>query len=296
MDIHHLKTLIAIVDYGSFEAAGDAVFISQSAVSQQVRTIEDFLGFKVFDRTIRPPALTVRGAVLVESARKIVMEYESVIKNLKGDELYGMLLLGATRASFKGALPKVLTILYHRFPQLHIHIQTGVSKDLVTSVETGRIDAAIIPSGTSLKKNICWLPYAIESLMVIADKQTRGKTDKELLENSNYIKFVSNSSVANLIDKELLRRNIHIYSTIEIDVLEPIIKLVQHGLGVSVFPESSGRGLIPSDIQKIPFGDPPIKRHFGVIYQNSSSKEKIISSLHNELFRLSGSPNFSGGA
>ena len=53
MDIRHLKTFIAIADYGTFGAAGEVVFLSQSAVSQQVRTIEEFFGFKIFDRTVR---------------------------------------------------------------------------------------------------------------------------------------------------------------------------------------------------------------------------------------------------
>ena len=294
MDIRHLKTFIAIADYGTFGAAGEAVFLSQSAVSQQVRIIEEFLGFKIFDRTVRPPALTAPGAVLLEGARKIVEEYDSITRNLTGDGLSGRLSLGTIRASFKGALPKALAILRHRYPQLRIHVQTAVSTDLITSVETGRLDAAIIPGGTTVKKNLCWLPYTNEPLVVLADINAKGNTDIELLENSPYIKYFSNSTAALIIDKEFLRRNINVHSRIDIDALEPIIRMVEHGLGVSVLPEPVGGAPLPSNIRKIPFGDPPLKRQLGIIYQKSSAKEKIISVLHNELFRLSGSPDFTG--
>jgi DNA-binding transcriptional LysR family regulator len=294
MDIRHLKTLVAIADYGTFGAAGDAVFLSQSAVSQQVRAVEEFLGFKIFDRTVRPPALTARGAMLVESAKKIVKEYEGIIQHLTGDELSGSLSLGAIRASFKGALPKALTILRHRYPQLHVHVQTAVSTDLIVSVETGRLDAAIIPSGATLKKNLCWRPYANERFVVLADINAKGHTDKELLENSPYIKYFSHSSAALMIDREFLRRNIRVNSRIDIDALEPIIGLVEQGLGVSVVPEPAGSGPMSPNIRRIPFGDPPLKRQLGIIYQKSSAKEKIISVLHNELFKLSGSPDFNG--
>jgi len=294
MDIRHLKTFIAIADYGTFGAAGEAVFLSQSAVSQHVRIIEESLGFKIFDRTVRPPALTERGVMLLESAKKIVKEYERMTQNLTGDGLSGRLSLGTIRASFKGALPKALLILRHRYPQLRIHVKTAVSTDLITSVETGRLDAAIIPSGTTVKRNLCWLPYTNEPLVVVADINTKGNTDIELLENSPYIKYFSHSSAALIIDKEFLRRNIHVHSRIDIDALEPIIRMVEHGLGVSVLPEPVGGEPFPPNIRKIPFGDPPLKRQLGIIYQKSSTKEKVISVLHNELFKLSGSPDFNG--
>jgi len=292
MDIRHLKTFIAIADYGTFGAAGEAVFLSQSAVSQHVRIIEEFLGFRIFDRTVRPPALTEHGVMLLESARKIVKEYDRITQNLTGDELSGRLSLGTIRASFKGALPKALAILRHRYPQLRIHVKTAVSTDLITSVETGRLDAAIIPSGTAIKKNICWLPYTNEPLVVVADINAKGNTDIELLENSPYIKYFSHSSAAVMIDKEFLRRDIKVHSRIDIDALEPIIRMVEHGHGVSVLPEPVGSEPLPPNIRKIPFGDPPLKRQLGIVYQKYSTKEKIISVLHNELFKLSGSPEF----
>lgn len=292
MEIRHLKTLVAIADYGTFGAAGAAVYLSQSAVSQQVRAIEEFLGFKVFDRAVRPPALTARGSMLVESAKKIVEEYESVVQHLTGDELSGRLSLGTIRASFKGALPKALVILRHRYPHLHIHVKTAISTDLILAVETGGLDAAIIPSGPTIKRNLCWLPYARERFVVLAHINAKGNTDQEILESSPYIKYFSKSAVAHMIDREFSRRNIRATSRIDIDALEPIIGLVEQGLGVSVLPLAVGSGPLAPNIRRLPFGNPPLGRQLGIIYQQSSTKQKIISLLHEELFKLSGSPDF----
>jgi DNA-binding transcriptional LysR family regulator len=294
MDIRHLKTLVAIADYGTFGAAGEAVFLSQSAVSQQVRAIEEFLGVKIFDRTVRPPVLTASGAALLESARKIVNEYDSIKRQIAGDGLSGRLILGAIRASFKGVLPKALAILRRRYPQLQIQVHTAISTDLITKIGAGRFDAAIVPGGTKLKEDLFWLPYTNEPLMVLADIGAKGNTDAELLQSSPYIKYFNNSSVALMIDREIRRRNIHVHSRIDIDALEPIIRMVEYGLGVSVLPEPVGGESFPQNIRKIPFGDPPLKRQLGIVYQKSSTKEKIISALHNELFKLSGSPDFNG--
>lgn len=292
MDIRHLKTLIAIADYGTFVAAGEAVCLTQSAVSQQVRIVEEFLGVKIFDRTIRPPALTAQGEMVLEGARKIVKEYERITRKMSGDGLSGRLVIGAIRASFKGALPKALAILRHRYPQLRIQAHTGSSSDLITKVEHGSLDAAIVPNDPNLKETLNWLPYTSEPLMVIADMETKGNADIELLENAPYIKYFNNSSVALLIDTEIQRRNMHVHAEIHSDALDAIIRLVEHGLGVSVLPEPVGGESFPPNIRKIPFGDPPLKRQLGIIYQKYLEKEKIVSVLHNELFKLSGSPDF----
>lgn len=162
MDIRHLKTLIAIADYGTFGAAGEAVFLSQSAVSQQVRIIEEFLGVKIFDRTVRPPALTAQGSMVLEGARKIIKEYDRITRKMSGDGLSGRLVIGAIRASIKGALPKALAILRHRYPQLRIQLHTGSSSDLIAKVEHGSLDAAIAPKDTKLTDTLDWLPYTSE--------------------------------------------------------------------------------------------------------------------------------------
>ena len=293
MEIRHLKTLVAIVDYGSFGAAGDAVFLTQSAVSQQVRAMEEFLGFKIFDRNIRPPALTAQGAILIENARKIVMEYDGIIQNLKGDKLAGTFSLGAFRGSLKGVLPNALRLLRDRQPNLHVHVKTALGKDLVASVESGGLDAAIIPSGQTLKNNLCWLPYCNERFVILAhtDVKTKGRTDKEILENSPYIKYFNQSYVSLMIEKEISRRNIRVNSRMDIDVLEPILGLVEQGLGISVVPEPDGSSPLPHNVQKIPFGNPQLQRRLGIIFQKDSPKENIVSLLRGELHRLSGSPN-----
>ena len=63
-------------------------------------------------------------------------------------------------------------------------------------------------------------------------------------------------------------------------------------LFVGAVPEPAGGDPLPPNIRKIPFGDPPLKRQLGIVYQKSSANEKLISVLHNELYKLSGSPEF----
>ena len=289
MDIHHLKTFIAIDDHGTFGAAGKAVGLSQSAVSQQIRSIEDYLKVKLFDRTARPPVLTAHGITLLEGSRKIVREYERITSSVAGDQLSGSLVLGAIRTSFSGVLPISLAVLRDRYPHLRIHVNTADSIDLASMVTTGRLDAAIIPDDTKMSEKLCWRPYTVEPLKVIVQEGTNGETDKELLENSPYIRFKRDVPVAHLIDDEIRRRKIQVTEEMHIDSFAAVIRMVSFGLGVGIVPEQVADNTFPKNIRAIPFGNPPIQRRIGVIHRESCTKIRIVEALYNQLWRLSGS-------
>lgn len=293
MDIRHLKTLIAIADHGTFGAAGKAVGLTQSAISQQVKIIEEHLKIKVFDRTVRPPALTVHGIAVLEGARKIVTEYDHISSIVTTGQLTGNLILGAIRTSFAGILPKALSTLRDRYPQLRIRVNTADSAGLASMVSTGRLDAAIIPDKTRMKERLSWMPYAVEPLKVIVLENLKGDTDEELLENHPYIRFKRDAPVSHLIDNEVRHRKIKVTEEIQTDTFAAIIRMVSYGLGVGVVPEQAVDKPFPSNIRAVPFGNPPIQRKVGVICLEDTTKLQIVEALHRELWLLSGSQEIS---
>jgi DNA-binding transcriptional LysR family regulator len=103
--LRHLKTLVAIADYGGFAAAGEAIGLIQSAVSLHVKALEDGFGASLFDRSKRPPLLNARGTDVVERAREIVRLCADLGDTLAGADVAGVLELGATPTALTGALP-----------------------------------------------------------------------------------------------------------------------------------------------------------------------------------------------
>ena len=80
MSIRRLRTLVAVAEQGTFAAAAESVFVSQAAVSMQMKALEQALGVTLFDRRRRPPALNPVGLALVPRAREVIRAYDAMLR------------------------------------------------------------------------------------------------------------------------------------------------------------------------------------------------------------------------
>lgn len=278
MDLRHLRTLIAIAEHGSFAAAGDAIGLTQSAVSLHIKALEESLDTKLFDRTTRPPRLNTRGRNLVDRARDIVEQCESLSELVSGETLAGSLDIGSVPTLLSGILPPALSAIRRQHPDLRIRVSSGLSADLVGRVHNGELDAAVVTEPSQLQTGLSWHAFAEEPLMVIAPKGTKGNTDRELLAAGPFIRFQRFAWAGRLIDTHLKDRGIKVNTGMEIDSLEAIASMVKHGLGVSVVPDRACAEL-PAEVEKMPFGDPPLGRVVGVVERRDNPKAHLIRAL-----------------
>ncbi|MDA0998182.1 MAG: LysR family transcriptional regulator [Proteobacteria bacterium] len=289
MDLRHLKTLIAIAEHGSFAAAGDAIGLTQSAISLHIKALEKQLDSKLFDRTTRPPRLNARGRTIVDRAREIIEQCENLSEAVAGETLAGTLDIGAVPTLLSGILPPALSAIRGQHPDLRIRVSSGLSADLVGRVHNGELDGAVVSEPARLQTGLSWHPYAEEPLMVIAPKGTPGKTDRELLLAGPFIRFQRFAWAGRLIDTHLKDRGIRVSTGMEIDSLEAIAQMVAHGLGVSVVPDRAGSAL-PENIERVAFGDPPLGRVVGVVERRDNPKAHLIKAFVAILADLASEP------
>ena len=287
MDLKHLKTLIAIAENGSFAAAGEAIGLTQSAISLHVKSLEDELETKLFDRTTRPPRLNTRGRNLIDRARTIVEQCEGLSDIATGEAFSGSLDIGSVPTLLSGILPPALSAIRGSHADIRIRVSSGLSADLVGRVHTGELDVAVVTEPSQLQTGLSWHMFAKEPLMVIAPEGTVGETDRELLDAGPFIRFQRYAWAGRLIDTHLKDRGIRVHTGMEIDSLEAIASMVKHGLGVSVVPDRAAADL-PSGIKKVPFGDPPLCRIIGVVERRDNPKIHLIRALVEILSDLAG--------
>lgn len=143
VDIDLLKTFMAIVETKSFTKAAEMVFRTPSAVSMQMKKMEEILGRSVFQRDSRSVSLTPDGEVLMSYAKSILDMSNEMMARFVMPEMEGTVCLGAPDDYGARIMPQVLK----RFAQTHPHVQVNVvietSENLIKRFETGQLDVMV---------------------------------------------------------------------------------------------------------------------------------------------------------
>ena len=114
MNLRFLRTMIAIAEHPTFVAAGASLGLSHSAVSLQVKALEEELQVALVDRSRRPPVLTDRGLALVEHARRMLAIGDEIAALGDDEGLVGSLAIGAVPTELATLLPPALAALQGR--------------------------------------------------------------------------------------------------------------------------------------------------------------------------------------
>ena len=284
MSLRHLRTLIAVAECGSFAQAASHLGITQSAVSMQMRALEEELQARLFDRSRRPPAINALGRSLLERAREIVVLYES-LQATASAELRGRLRLGAIPSISIGILPDALVDLRTLHPQVQVVIENGLSGALARRVIAGEIDAAIITEPAPANPELSCRTVMREPLIVAAPQTCTGHTEATLLDELPFIRFNRRAGVGRIIDEALRRRGIRVRETMELDSLEAILQMVSRGLGVAVVPEACIGETMASQVHRLPFGSPPVERAVGLLAPTRQRHAALIEALYQQLCR-----------
>lgn len=144
LDVEQLRTFVAIADQRSFTRAGDTVHKTQSAVSMQMKRLEERIGRTLFARDGRGVRLTEDGERLLDYARRIVRLNAECIASFEDEALTGRVRLGVPDDYAERYLPEILA----RFSQMHSRAEVTVvcepSPMLVDRIQDGDLDLAIV--------------------------------------------------------------------------------------------------------------------------------------------------------
>jgi DNA-binding transcriptional LysR family regulator len=284
MSLRALKTLVAIAESGSFAAAARTLNLSQSAISTQMRGLEDELKVALFDRRKRPPVLNEAGKALVTKARELIDSYEDLQSSVaaKG-AIEGRIRLGAVGTTLTGILPVVLTVIRERYPSLHIEIVSGFSEELVQQIESRALDAAIVSDYEGKRQDLSWRPFLTEPLVMIAPPDASESNPKRLAQAYPFIRYSPTAPVGRIIDRALRRANLKVHESMQLDWLEAIEAMVHHGHGIALVPERRFPHEPLFAVKRIALGPERFQRTLGIVEPVASPKRRLTDVLFAEL-------------
>lgn len=149
LDLDVLKTFSAIADTGNFSTAADRVLRTPSAVSMQIKKLEEILGVSLFKRDARAVSLTHHGEILLSYARRMLALNNEVVSQFIQPEMAGVVRLGAPDDIGGIVLPEVLKRFNDAFPSVMINVMIDSSDNLRKAVSKGELDLAIFNCNTT---------------------------------------------------------------------------------------------------------------------------------------------------
>ena len=237
--IREIKTFLAIARCGSFAGAGNQIGLTQSAVSAQVRNLEEALGLRLFDRTGRSAHLNAAGMRAVPLAEQILETFALMGQPESLSEFSGELRIGAIATVQTGLLPPVLLRLRHEAPGVAPKLVPGVSLNLLSQVDAGDIDLAImIRPPFALPKELHAERVRLEPFVLITPLDVEGDDPFQLLAEHPLVRYDRGSFGGRQVSHFLRKHRLETRPGLELDELDAIVKMVESGLGVALVPRA----------------------------------------------------------
>lgn len=282
MKLEFLLTLDAILRKGTFAAAGEEVGLTTSAVSLQVKRLEDYLGQPLFDRSTRTAKPNAVAHELVGAMRGALAAIEAA-RTRQSPVVSGRAVIGTIRTLQSSALPQALGVLAERYPQLSVRAVHGSSSELLDRLKAGQIDAAVLirpDAGGSTRLH--WTNLQRQPLVLIAPPDERDDSPAELLARHPWIQYDTALTGGRFAAAFLRRHAPRKVPRFELGSIESIVSMVSAGLGVAVVPKVPS-SLPGSAVREIALGRQAPVRQIAFVCRQADRENRRVLAL-NEAF------------
>lgn len=240
------KVFYRVAENLSFSKAAEKLFISQSAVSQNIKSLEKELKTKLFIRSTKKVQLTKAGKILfehIEPAFNLVKNGEKSIKEinaLKRGEIH----LGVNDTISKYFLLPYLNKFHQHYPKVKIQITNRTSSTCIELLKQNKVDLIIsnLPNSKIKDNMVVKEIYSFKDIFIAGSQFSELKKNKQSLKKiQDYplLMLEAKTTTRKFLEKELEKQNIKIKAAIELGSVELLIAMAKIGFGIAFVPEYS---------------------------------------------------------
>ena len=295
IDLGSLRSLIAVRDHGSVVAAAQALGFTPSAVSQQIKRLEQQSRAPMLERVGRGVILTDKGRLLADRGGRLLADLEEV-QNLAldgADALVGELRIASFSTACRGLLAPLVARLGRTAPGLEVSFTEHDPREVVTIVERGGADLGIVHDWSSVPLDI---PGSVvrEHLLTDAadvllhqDHPLAGSRSVQAVELvgerwvSTPVGSICHEWLHQMLGQHGARPDIRYYD----GSFATHVALVAEGAAVALLPRL-GRERLPARVRAVPVTDPSPRRDVGAIWRRASADNPVRRHVAGELTAL----------
>ncbi|PAU56455.1 LysR family transcriptional regulator [Pseudomonas indica] len=274
--LRELKTFVTVARLGTFAAAGQRIGLTQSAVSAQIRVLEQGLGVRLFDRSGRAAVLNAAGRHALPLAEQMLSLYGQMALPSDVAEWRGELKIGAIATLQTGLLPEALPRFREKAPHIELKLVPGVSLNLLGQVDAGELDLALlIKPPFALPKELLEVSLAREPFVLIAPESLPGDDPLQLLAEQPFVRYDRASFGGRLVNGFLREQRLQVREALELDELEAIVRMVECGLGVSLIPRAGLWLQRPTRLRVIELGELTFHRELVAVMRRAQRQPAL---------------------
>lgn len=246
MHIETLKVFCDLVDLESFSLAAERNFITQSAVSQQIRALEDRFKRRLLERIRgrREVKLTPAGDVFYQESKKVLAAYDQLQENLRGvvGKIGGTVKVATVYSVGLHELPDKVREFMTKFPAAKIDMEYSRTTRVVRDVLNGTVELGIL-AFPEPRRGLTITPMPDDRLVLIAPPEHKFADRKKMkvaeLDGEDFVLFERDVPTRKAMDKIFKTNGIEVKKVAEFDNIETIKRAVEVGFGIAIVPESA---------------------------------------------------------
>lgn len=246
LDFRH-ETFLALCSCGSYTKAAEILHITQPAVSQHIKYLEEFYGCRLFDTANRKIRLTQQGELLKEFAVTVFSDSKHFKGNISSVQTDTMLFsFGATLSIGEYVMPDILSHLLIKYPEMKFHMSVSNTQSLLERLNNGELDFIIV-EGLFDKSKYDATVFSLENFIPVCSSDSEfaeREVGLQELMRSRLILREHGSGTREIFENILQKNNFSLHAfdkMIEIGNMAAIKRMVSNGLGITFLFEVAGK-------------------------------------------------------
>jgi DNA-binding transcriptional LysR family regulator len=286
----HLRTLREVARSGSFSRAGEALRLSQPAVSVHIAELEAGFGVKLLERVGKRAFATPAGEAVLRRAQRIFAELDAAVQDvaaLRG-AVAGRVRIGTSATATIYLLPPLLRRVRQRHPAIELSVVTGNAPDMIAGVLANEFDLAVatLPAPG---RELAVTPFYVDELVAIAPPEkawlTRRSVTPAELASHPLILYERSGNIRRVMDSWFARAGAPATNIMEVGNSEATKTLVGAGLGVSLISAIAVRAEAKSGALAVMKLVPRLHRALGVIRRRDKPPSPAFDAVLGALIR-----------
>ena len=282
MELYQLKLFVDLAEMGNFTRVANDNYVTQAAVTLQIRKLESELGVSLFHRTTRSVTLLEAGHRLLPYARDVLQKVEEamlVVRDTKA-EVTGVVRVASVHSIGLYELPPFVRGFLKRFPGVNLRIDYRTSEEVYRALHNGEIDLGLVAYPYEMPRVQC-LPFLKDHLVAVVPEDHEFANKKSIkiaeLKGQNTVQFSGDTPTRRATDQILHENDVSVNVRMECDNIEILKQMVEVGFGIALLPkESLTRGDRAAGLRAVNIEDVEFERPIGILLLKNAPRFKAV--------------------